>query len=117
MLFRKGLAVLLLLLIAVALGGSMACSRATTQADQVSSATAAPVVKVSPTPAPDSVITISAVGDIMLGSESQGRGLPVNDGADMISGLAPILSATDIAFGNLEGPLLDSGESSKCGPN
>jgi hypothetical protein len=117
MFFRKPLLVSLLLLGAIALAGSAACSRGTAQANQVSSSTGAPVVKVTPTPAPGEGITISAVGDIMLGSTSQGRGLPENDGADMISGLAPILSATDIAFGNLEGPLLDSGESSKCGPN
>jgi hypothetical protein len=117
MLFRQRLLVSLLLLNALVLASSAACSRGTAKADQISSSSAAPVVKVTPTPAAGDAITISAVGDIMLGSTSQGRGLPPNDGADMISGLAPILSATDITFGNLEGPLLDSGESSKCGPN
>jgi poly-gamma-glutamate capsule biosynthesis protein CapA/YwtB (metallophosphatase superfamily) len=94
-----------------------ACSRGAARADQLSSSTAAPVVKVSPTPANGDAITVSAVGDIMLGSTYQGRGLPEKDGAEMISGLAPVLSAADITFGNLEGPLIDSGESTKCGPN
>jgi poly-gamma-glutamate capsule biosynthesis protein CapA/YwtB (metallophosphatase superfamily) len=64
-------------------------------------------------------ITISAVGDIMLGSTNPpDRGLPPEDGAKMLVDVAPILSATDIAFGNLEGPMLDGlGKSSKCGPN
>jgi hypothetical protein len=117
MLFRKRLAVLLLLLTAVALGGSMACTRATVRADQLSSATAAPVVKVSPTPAPDNSITISAVGDIMLGSTNPpDRGLPPQDGALMLSEVRELLSAADLAFGNLEGPMLEGGTSSKCGP-
>src|SRR5205085_7227134 len=47
----------------------------------------------------------------------QGRGLPERDGAEMISGLTPIISSADIAFANLEGPLIDNGESTKCGPN
>lgn len=114
--FRKWLVVSPVLLLAAALGAGAACSRGTVQANQLSSPTAAPVAHASPTPAPNEAITISAVGDIMLGSTYQGRGLPEKDGAEMISGLAPILSAADIAFGNLEGPLIDSGESTKCGP-
>ncbi|HEX8173958.1 MAG TPA: CapA family protein [Pyrinomonadaceae bacterium] len=64
-------------------------------------------------------ISIAAVGDIMLGSTNPpDRGLPAEDGAKMLSEVAPLLSAADIAFGNLEGPMLDgAGKSSKCGPN
>lgn len=117
MLFRKRLAVSLLLLGAVALGGSAACTRKTAQADQLSSLTAAPVVQVKPTPAPGEAITISAVGDIMLGSTNPpDRGLPAQDGALMLSEVGEILSAADLAFGNLEGPMLEGGTSSKCGP-
>jgi poly-gamma-glutamate capsule biosynthesis protein CapA/YwtB (metallophosphatase superfamily) len=94
---------------------SGACNNSKAVAERTESSTAAPIVKVSPTPT-DS-ISIAAVGDIMLGSTYQGRGLPEKDGAEMISGLAPILSSADIAFGNLEGPLIDNGESTKCGPN
>jgi poly-gamma-glutamate capsule biosynthesis protein CapA/YwtB (metallophosphatase superfamily) len=118
MFFRKWLVVSLLLLAALALTGSVACSRGTAQADQLSSSTAAPVVQVSPTPAPGDAITISAVGDIMLGSTNPpDRGLPPQDGALMLSQVGSILSAADLAFGNLEGPMLEGGTSSKCGPN
>jgi len=53
----------------------------------------------------------------MLGSAAQGRGLPLNDGAQMISGLTPIISGADIAFANLEGAMIDGGTQTKCGPN
>ena len=62
-------------------------------------------------------ITIAAVGDIMLGSTSIDETfLPPNDGRDMLKEVTPILSSADIAFGNLEGPLIDGGETSKCPP-
>jgi poly-gamma-glutamate capsule biosynthesis protein CapA/YwtB (metallophosphatase superfamily) len=114
MFFRRRLAVSLLLL-SVALCGSAACTRQTAQADQLSSSTAAPVVRV--TPKQGEAITISAVGDIMLGSTNPpDRGLPTKDGALMLSEVGEILSAADLAFGNLEGPMLEGGTSSKCGP-
>ena len=60
-------------------------------------------------------LTIAAVGDIMLGSTSiNDTFLPPNDGAEMLKEVAPILSRADIAFGNLEGPLLEGGTSTKC---
>ncbi|MGI9034621.1 MAG: CapA family protein [Pyrinomonadaceae bacterium] len=63
-------------------------------------------------------ITIAAVGDIMLGSTSiNDTFLPPNDGREMLNEVAPILSQADIAFGNLEGPLLEGGTSEKCGAN
>ncbi len=62
-------------------------------------------------------IIIAAVGDIMLGSTSiNGTFLPPNDGRDALKAFTPILSAADIAFGNLEGPLIDGGTSTKCPP-
>lgn len=62
-------------------------------------------------------ITIAAVGDIMLGSPFPNDSrMPPNDGADMLKDVTPILSAADIAFGNLEGPMVDGGGSSKCSP-
>ncbi|MEP6787749.1 MAG: CapA family protein, partial [Acidobacteriota bacterium] len=39
-----------------------------------------------------------------------------NDGADLFKEVTPILSAADIAFGNLEGPIVDGGTSAKCRP-
>jgi Bacterial capsule synthesis protein PGA_cap len=70
-----------------------------------------------PTPTGREPITIAAVGDIMLGSPYPNDSrMPPNDGADLLKAVTPILSAADIAFGNLEGPLTDTGASSKCSP-
>jgi hypothetical protein len=94
-----------------------ACKNSKAESDRTESQAAAPVIKVAPTPQAGESISITAVGDIMLGSTAQGRGLPVNDGADLISGLTPILSSTDIAFGNVEGAMIDGGTQTKCGPS
>lgn len=60
-------------------------------------------------------VTIVGVGDIMLGSPyPNDTRMPPNDGADLLKEFAPILSAADIAFGNLEGPIIDDGISEKC---
>ena len=68
-------------------------------------------------PANNDPISIAAVGDIMMGSTFPNETrMPPNDGADLLKDVTPILMAADIAFGNLEGPLTDSGVSSKCGP-
>lgn len=62
------------------------------------------------------VVTVAAVGDVMLGSAyPEGSPLPPDDGAHLLDEVAPILGAADIAFGNLEGPLADEGTSTKCG--
>lgn len=74
-------------------------------------------VRPSPTPDRTNSITINAVGDIMLGSTSINDGfLPPNDGRDLLKPMIPVLSAADITFGNLEGPMLEGGTSSKCPP-
>jgi hypothetical protein len=60
---------------------------------------------------------VTAVGDVMLGTtfpDETGGGLPPNDGADILKEVTPILKLGDIVFGNLEGPLVDGGVSSKC---
>ena len=79
-----------------------------------------PMVKAeaAPSPTPDpSIITIAAVGDIMLGSPfPNDTRMPPNDGADLLKQVTPILSAADIAFGNMEGPIVDDGVSEKCKP-
>jgi poly-gamma-glutamate capsule biosynthesis protein CapA/YwtB (metallophosphatase superfamily) len=57
------------------------------------------------------------VGDIMMASPfPNDTRMPPNDGADLLRAVTPILSAADIAFGNLEGPIVDSGTSAKCRP-
>ena len=75
------------------------------------------VVNTEPTtPTNKEPITIAAVGDIMMGSPYPNDSrMPPNDGADLLKEVTPILSAADIAFGNLEGPIVDSGTSGKCG--
>src|SRR5512139_645756 len=72
----------------------------------------------SPTPiADENIISIAAVGDIMLASPyPDDTRMPPKDGAGMLDAVAPILSAADIAFGNMEGPIVDSGTSAKCKP-
>ena len=55
-------------------------------------------------------ISIASVGDMMLGTDYPNNHLPDDDGAGFLSDVADIISAADIAFGNLEGVLLDGGE-------
>ncbi len=60
-------------------------------------------------------ITIAAVGDIMLGSTyPETAPLPPEDGATLLAEVTPILAAADLAFGNLEGPMLEGGATGKC---
>ncbi len=74
---------------------------------------------IQPAPTPKAAaesVTIAAVGDIMLGSPfPNDTRMPPNDGADVLKDVTPILSAADIAFGNMEGPIVDGGISEKCG--
>jgi hypothetical protein len=58
-------------------------------------------------------ITVAAVGDMMLGTDYPEDRLPDDDGAGFLAEVTPILSAADIAFGNLEGVLLDGGKPGK----
>ena len=68
-------------------------------------------------PMQTSSITIAAVGDIMLGSTSiNDTFLPPNDGRDILQAVTSDLSAADITFGNLEGPMLEGGKNEKCPP-
>lgn len=58
-----------------------------------------------------SVITLSAMGDIMMGSHFPSDDwLPEDDGASLFINVRSFLSSSDIVFGNLEGALLDEGE-------
>lgn len=71
-----------------------------------------------PTPiADENVISIAAVGDIMLASPfPDDTRMPSKDGEGMLDAVTPVLSAADIAFGNMEAPIIDSGISPKCKP-
>lgn len=59
-------------------------------------------------------LSVIAVGDIMMGSTGQRGILPPEDGRDLFKNVSQYLNDGDIIFGNLEGPLLDEGESVKC---
>jgi poly-gamma-glutamate capsule biosynthesis protein CapA/YwtB (metallophosphatase superfamily) len=66
------------------------------------------------TPLPDShIITIAAVGDIMMGSTYPSPILPPDNGQELFSAVKSELINSDIAIGNLEGPLCDSGKPKK----
>ncbi|MCH7513179.1 MAG: CapA family protein [Bacteroidetes bacterium] len=62
---------------------------------------------------PDTV-TITGVGDIMLGTNYPDSGyLPEDSGKYLLSNVADILRSTNLTFGNLEGVLLDDGGTPK----
>ena len=58
-------------------------------------------------------ISIAAVGDMMIGTDYPQNRLPDDDGAGFLADVAPLLRSADIAFGNLEGVLIDGGEPAK----
>ncbi|MEO0575771.1 MAG: CapA family protein [Pseudomonadota bacterium] len=58
-------------------------------------------------------LSISAVGDMMLGTDFPKHRLADDDGQGLLAAVAPILSATDITFGNIEGVLMDGGTPAK----
>src|SRR5437899_96108 len=65
-------------------------------------------------PAYDEIV-VTAVGDVMLGTTfPDDSPLPPNDGAGLLDEVTPLLKRGDVVFGNLEGPLVDTGESAKC---
>ena len=55
-------------------------------------------------------ITIAATGDVMLGTDFPKNHLPDDDAFGFLADLTPVLTSADIAFGNLEGVLMDGGE-------
>jgi hypothetical protein len=61
-------------------------------------------------------ISVAAVGDMMIGTDYPENHLPDDDGIGFLAAVAPWLWPADIAFGNLEGVLVDGGEpGKKCG--
>ncbi len=65
------------------------------------------------TQTPD-VLTLKAVGDVMLGTSQPEGYLPPDGGAGVLADVAPLLAQADLTFMNLEGPLCDQGSSTKC---
>ena len=58
-------------------------------------------------------ISIASVGDMMLGTDYPQNHLPDDDGVGFLADVSAVISAADIAFGNLEGVLVDGGEPGK----
>ncbi len=58
-------------------------------------------------------IHITAVGDIMLGTNFPDDRLAPEDGALLLNAISPFLTKADITFGNLEGVLMEGGEAAK----
>ena len=63
---------------------------------------------------PARAIRVAAVGDVMMGTTFPEPILPPEDGATLFHSVAPLLAGSDIALGNLEGPLTDTEVSPKC---
>ncbi len=62
-------------------------------------------------------VSIAATGDIMPGTDYPNNRLPDDDGIGFYSGVSDELQSVDVAFGNLEGSLLDGGEPEKTCKN
>jgi len=62
---------------------------------------------------PIPVITVTAVGDIMMGTDYPSPKLPRKDGKLLFEASKEILRQADIIFGNLEGPLYEKGSPAK----
>jgi poly-gamma-glutamate capsule biosynthesis protein CapA/YwtB (metallophosphatase superfamily) len=66
-----------------------------------------------PPPPPSSThpgLTVTAVGDIMMGTDFPENILPDDDGVGFLAAVSSLLSTADVTFGNLEGVLMDGGE-------
>ncbi|HEX8143907.1 MAG TPA: CapA family protein [Pyrinomonadaceae bacterium] len=116
---RHRLTLVFITLFSIVILSQTSCVTGNAQPERVYSAAPAPVVQVPTAAAPqtDNTITVAAVGDIMMGSTyPEASGLPADDGAQMLAEVTPVLSAADIAFGNLEGPMLEGGTTKKCSP-
>ncbi|MDH3305150.1 MAG: CapA family protein [Gammaproteobacteria bacterium] len=76
----------------------------------------APEAAAAPPPLPDKStlrLSIASVGDMMIGTDYPQNHLPDDDGIGFLDDVTPHLLSADIAFGNLEGVLLDGGEPAK----
>jgi poly-gamma-glutamate capsule biosynthesis protein CapA/YwtB (metallophosphatase superfamily) len=63
------------------------------------------------------LLTVMAVGDIIMGTTYPSEVLPPKDGLEIFDPVKQVIRQGNIAFGNLEGPLIDGGTPSKCGKN
>jgi len=87
----------------------------TAQPSPLSAAPPASADNVARAPGPYDEIVVTAVGDVMLGTAFPDEStLPPNDGAGLLTEVTPFLKRGDVVYGNLEGPMVDGGDSPKC---
>ncbi|NBD12850.1 CapA family protein [Corallococcus sp. c25j21] len=67
-----------------------------------------------PPPPPGAKLRIRATGDLMLGTTVPEGYLPPEGGGSVIAAVRPLLEDADLTFVNLEGPLCDTGRTTKC---
>ncbi|RKG99289.1 CapA family protein [Corallococcus sp. CA053C] len=67
-----------------------------------------------PPPPPGAKVRIRATGDLMLGTTVPEGYLPPEGGGSVIASVRPLLEDADLTFVNLEGPLCDTGRTTKC---
>jgi Bacterial capsule synthesis protein PGA_cap len=73
--------------------------------------------EVVPKVEPKTSLKIMAVGDIMMASTYPNTSrMPPQEGVTVLANVYELLKSGDVTFGNLEGPLIDGGVSSKCRP-
>ena len=80
------------------------------QRDTLAPSLSPPPLAFSPT---KDTLSIVAVGDVMIGSAFPLGYLPKDDAIESFKQVKPYLKG-DIVFGNLEGAILDEGDSDKC---
>ena len=89
---------------------AIACRRPQPKAALNKTVSGAPLADTLINAAKDTTVTIAAVGDIMLGSSyPDSTFLPPDNAKDFFKPALAELRKADIAFGNLEGVLLDTG--------
>ena len=113
-----------LLCLLLALGG-VSCSGAQSPPAEEAT-TAPPVIDAGPAESPLAAngesleghdakpLVISMSGDIMMGTTYPAPMLPANDGRDIFRDAKPFIREADLAVGNLEGAMIDGGESAKA---
>jgi hypothetical protein len=70
----------------------------------------------APRAADGDTVRLRFVGDVMMGADFPTPELPDYDGARLFEQVAPLMRDADMTFANLEGPLCDHGETTKCKP-
>jgi poly-gamma-glutamate capsule biosynthesis protein CapA/YwtB (metallophosphatase superfamily) len=104
-------------LLAAGCAGTPPAPERATAAEPAPAAEVRPAAPESPAEPRPPGLSIAAVGDIMMGTDYPKDILPDDDGVGFLAAVTPALAAADIAFGNLEGPLVDGGEALKqCKP-